>query len=203
LIPPDVWDHEVDKIKKEMPNQLLLGLSRPLNVPPHLEAIIHEGLRRIYLEAQTLASCLRRDFISARLIVDTGPPQMEIPDTSAVDVQWNNFGTSSPTDRVLGVYAFGLVKVAEDGVKTVLLRPKIISENLISSIQTRSRAKETSNAGHPQSQNRPQTKSVLRPSQPHIASLVRPMSDSKRRSGEPIARRRETPRNEAFPRSTA
>jgi hypothetical protein len=118
-----------------LPSQLLLGLSRPLNVQPHLEALIHEGLRRVYSEAQSLAAALRRDYISAQLLVDIGPAEMQTPELAVVDIQWADFGTLLPTDRVLGTYGLGLLKIAEGGVKTVILRPKVIAENLVSSVR--------------------------------------------------------------------
>jgi hypothetical protein len=51
-------------------------------------------------------------------------------DTSRVQVQWSDIG-ETPTSQVIGTYSFGLLKIEESGRKTVLLRPKVVIDDVL------------------------------------------------------------------------
>jgi hypothetical protein len=109
---------------------VVLGLERAPSALPNLQKTISDGLGRLYAEALALATSVRRDYLSARLQVVMAPNNMTTIDTR-VEVQWADSSQDYKADKSIGTYSFGLVKMAEGGHRTILLRPKVVADSLV------------------------------------------------------------------------
>jgi hypothetical protein len=68
-----------------------------------------------------------QDVLLACMLVVELPSAQEMPhlDLDQVEVQWHEM-SNLQGQFVLGTYSFGLVKIEELGLKTVLLQPKVV-----------------------------------------------------------------------------
>jgi hypothetical protein len=92
----------------------------------HRTLVIRLG--RIYEDAFRVANTSRRDVVSVHAMLVLAPSMSDL-DPARVEVQWAEMG-GRPTDKVHGTYAFGLRTKAEDGGRTLLLRPKVVTQGL-------------------------------------------------------------------------
>jgi hypothetical protein len=126
----DSFATDGEKIAVKLVTLVLKGLERPSSSLPKLQKSISDGLNRLYVEAFTLATSIRRDHISARLQVVIAPSTMKTIDSRFVDVQWADSSRNYKTNKSLGTYSFGILKIGEGGKTTVLLRPKVVADSL-------------------------------------------------------------------------
>jgi hypothetical protein len=127
----NIWTADVQKTASTLATSVLNGLNRPASSLPNLQKTIADGLGRLYTEALDIAKSVRRDHVSARLLVVISPGDMKTIDLSRVEVQWADTNQDYKAAKSLGTYSFGLVKIGEDAKTTILLRPKVVADNLI------------------------------------------------------------------------
>jgi hypothetical protein len=131
LFDANIWTADVQKTASTLATAVLNGLNRPALSLPNLQKTIVDGLGRLYMEALDIAKSVRRDHVSARLLVVISPGDMKTIDLSRVEVQWADTNQDYKAAKSLGTYSFGLVKIGEDAKTTILLRPKVVADNLI------------------------------------------------------------------------
>jgi hypothetical protein len=131
-VKPNAWDAEIAPFARLILDHLSHGLCREGAVLSDLHSVVLAGLRKIYNEAFTLSTMVKRDVLSAKMLVVISPSPERMPtiDLARVDVQWP-MDDEPPAKQVLGTYSFGLVKSDESGVTTVLLRPKVVTNQLL------------------------------------------------------------------------
>jgi thiamine phosphate synthase YjbQ (UPF0047 family) len=143
---PAVISRDITRAAELISADISSASGRPLDALPELKADILRTLPKVYEEAKRVASSARRDHISSQLKIVMSPSKQDMPiiDTNLVDIQWEGIVAPAGDDRVLGTYAFGLLKVQEDGPPIVLLRPKIITGSLerLDPAHTRDEAKK-------------------------------------------------------------
>ncbi|KAJ7640458.1 hypothetical protein DFH06DRAFT_1000668 [Mycena polygramma] len=89
---------------------------------------IHSGLVALYSEANELGILVRRDILSVRMsIVSANIP---VFDPTYVNSVWPEMGAAAG-DEVVGQYKFGLVKIAEGGDFTCMVKPEVVTMALI------------------------------------------------------------------------
>ncbi|KAJ7629512.1 hypothetical protein DFH06DRAFT_721506 [Mycena polygramma] len=89
---------------------------------------IHSSLVALYKEANDLGLQVRRDILSVRMSVTSA--SMPLFDPISDNSVWPEMGAAEG-DAVVGRYKFGLVKIAEDGEITYLLKPEVATTALI------------------------------------------------------------------------
>jgi hypothetical protein len=64
------------------------------------------------------------------VVMSPSTKRMPAVDPARVEVQWP-MSEGPPATCVLGTYSFGLVKHDESGLTTVLLRPKVVTDQIL------------------------------------------------------------------------
>jgi hypothetical protein len=110
---------------------LVSGASSTSALQP-MKTMIEHGLSDVYENACKLSLALKRDLVSVRVEVAVGSDDTLGQD--ARETLWAEMG-EQPGDRILGNYAFGLVKTGEHQAKVVLHRPQVATEALLRHVQ--------------------------------------------------------------------
>jgi hypothetical protein len=90
------------------------------------------GMEKLFEEALQVSILVKRDMISVKLCVVLSPPPDIMPtiDLDRVDIQWPVRG-GPPAQHVLGTYSLGLIKIDEFDHRTVLIRPRVITDQIL------------------------------------------------------------------------
>jgi hypothetical protein len=90
--------------------------------------MIHSRLLALYQEARDLCISVRRDILSVRMSVVSGVnPHF---DPECANSVWPEMGAVAG-DEVVGRYRFGLIKLAEGGQVSCLIKPEVATMALI------------------------------------------------------------------------
>jgi hypothetical protein len=88
------------------------------------------GMKKLFDEALEVSTSVKRDFTSSRMCVVHFPQSNHLPASDLVEQQWPV--ANGPTaQRVLGTYSLGLVKYDEFDHRTVLLRPRVVTDQVL------------------------------------------------------------------------
>jgi hypothetical protein len=128
-VQPGAWDEEMTALALILMQHLCHGTCREEAVLRDLHPAILAGLKKLYDEALVLSTMVKRDVLSCKMTVALSPPEQRI-DLSRVEIQWP-MNEGPPAKRVLGTYSFGLFKHDESGSITVLLRPKVVTDQIL------------------------------------------------------------------------
>jgi hypothetical protein len=135
LVDPDDWTASIEHVAELLRSELLQGLCRSTTDVADIHVTIYKGLQKLYKQAFDLSTMATRDFLSDRILVVEAPPSQDMPsvDPQLVEVQWPDMGNLQ-ANHVIGTYSFGLVKMEASGQKTVLLRPKVVTDGVLAHV---------------------------------------------------------------------
>ena len=102
--------------------------------PPTIDGIIHakllQDINAIIHDAHQLSLLLKRDILSAQMTVSLNHRVGEQYDPQMEESVWPEMGLKAG-DTIVGVYGFGLRKVASNGESVEVIKPKVITSALL------------------------------------------------------------------------
>jgi hypothetical protein len=134
------FQDDATRTADDIADLLARGLCRQPVQLQSLHQTLVTRLGAIYDDAFRLADTSRRDVVSVHAMLVIAPSVSDL-NPAHVEVQWAEMGGRS-TDAVCGTYAFGLRTKAANGKRTILLRPKVVTEGLVRYVQSQQSAKK-------------------------------------------------------------
>jgi hypothetical protein len=126
---PTVWTKNIDRMASSIAG--IIAFVRDVSydeIAAHI-AFARPSLDSLWKEAVSLATSIRCDYLSDRLCVVCIPAYKGTFDPEWMALQWDM--PSKENDRVIGTFAFGLLKINERGDETPLLHCRVVTKALL------------------------------------------------------------------------